>query len=138
MASQRKKRAPNDDSKKTLAQLRRKLWKLISRKLLESYRNEDGSITCYTCEQDFVGRQIGMGHGWPKKKYGGTYYDERNLRPQCSRCNLVGQGEQWIYFNKLKAEIGEAEFEDMCEWRHDTRPDRKDWYRREIRRWENG
>jgi hypothetical protein len=135
-SSRRKKRAPVQLEKKTLPQLRRKLWAVMSQAIRDQWRLKDGSTECYTCRTKIpAGGKVDCGHGWPKRKYGGTYYDHRNIRPQCTSCNLAGQGEQWAFFNRLVEEIGHAEFEEMSSWRHDKRPTRKEWYIREIKKW---
>ena len=133
----RKKAAPRQLELKTLPQLRRKLWTVMSKSLRDKWRNDDGTTDCYTCRTQVPKKgKVDCGHGWPKKKYPGTYYDERNLRPQCVSCNMAGQGEQWRFFNRLIDEIGQAEFDEMCEWRDTPRPTRKDWYVRSIREWQ--
>jgi hypothetical protein len=134
----KKKRAPIQLEKKTLAQLRKKLWLVMSKALRARWKNEDGTTECYTCRTQIPeGGKVDCGHGWPKRKYPGVYYDERNLRAQCVSCNMAGQGEQWAFFHRLIEEIGQAEFDLMSEWRYTDRPTRKEWYIREIRRWQS-
>ena len=133
----RKKAAPRDDAKKSLPQLRRKLWKVMSQGVRDQWRNEDGTTQCYTCREQIPKEgKVDCGHGWPKRKYKGTYYHEHNLRPQCVSCNMAGQGEQWSFFLNLIEDIGMDEFEAMCDLRDNPWETNKQWYIDEIKRWQ--
>ena len=137
MPRKRKKRAPVQLEKKTLPQLRKKLWSVLSPGLRAKWRKKDGSTNCYTCSTPIPkGGKVDCGHGYPKKKYKGTYYDERNLRPQCVSCNLGGQGEQWIFFHRLITDIGQEEFNEMSSHKDEPWCKDKQWYIKEIRRWQ--
>lgn len=125
----KKKRAPRDDNKKSLPQLRKKLWRLISQHILGLYRNKDGSIDCFTCGTNIPpGGKADAGHFLPKKLYKAHYFNLDAIRPQCFRCNGPGQGEQLLFAEALTEEIGEDEVADIWDTRHKDWPTDKQWY----------
>lgn len=141
MASTRKRRkpAPRQLEKKTLPQLRRKLWQVMSKALGDRWRNEDGSTDCYTCDRNIPkGGKVDRGHCWPKRIYKGLYFDARTIRAQCFRCNGPGQGEQYIFVNKLGKEYHPKEFAAILKKKDKDWPTDKGWYIRQIKRWQSG
>jgi len=76
-------------SKLPLSKLQRKLW-LVVRELAEKTYPKD----CYTCgAKSLKGRNCQLGHMIPKSVCGVLLkYDIRQLRWQCSRCNIWGGG----------------------------------------------
>lgn len=136
MAKRRKKPAPRDDNKKTLPQLRRKLWPLISKYIREKYQNEDGSTTCYTCRRNIPkGGKVDAGHFLPKRLYKAHYYNVDAIRPQCFRCNGPGQGEQLLFYFHLADEIGAEAVSWIRSHKDDGWPEDKPWYIDMIRRY---
>jgi hypothetical protein len=74
--------------------------------------------TCYTCgAQGLEGVNWQCGHGKPKGALPVRFkYDERNLRPQCMRCNIHLGGVSDIFIAKLEQELEGLEFlQEACE-----------------------
>jgi hypothetical protein len=111
----RGKRGPRDVNKKTVPQLQNTLWPLFAEYIKRNYAESD-LCRCFTCNKVIrVGdRDCQAGHFIPRTK-SPTKYDERNVRPQCSRCNEYGGGE-WVEFERrLKDEIGRDAVEELKE-----------------------
>ena len=114
------------------------MWQVMSQKLGERWRSDDGSVTCYTCERVIPkGGKFDRGHCWPKRIYKGLFFDARAIRPQCFRCNGPGQGEQYIFVTKLGREYSPREWAAIVRKKDQDWPTDKGWYIRQIRRWQN-
>lgn len=83
--------------------LHKKAWKLMSRYVRLKY-SDNGFIKCYTCGVVREIKDIDCGHYFHNK----LDFDERNLRPQCTRCNRYLHGNLAIYGAKLSQELGKA------------------------------
>ena len=84
--------------KKTQAQNKKILWKLVSRFI----RDRDKGV-CFTCgATGLSGSNYHCGH-FIKASVGGLalYFNEDNLAGQCARCNLWLDGNQYEYGIKL-------------------------------------
>ena len=65
------------------------------------------SCVCYTCDKIFHWKELQNGHFVSRAKLA-TRFDPRNCRPQCSGCNLYGNGRPDIFGIKLTKEYGEG------------------------------
>ncbi len=85
-----------------------KCWGVFRQIIFEMYGTD-----CYTCSRkDLMGVNLQCGHYLPVGLVGSNNklsWDVNNCRPQCSRCNGVGQGEQAIFRANLVEELGEIE-----------------------------
>ena len=70
---------------KTLKKLNNKAWKLMSEWIRRRAADWRGFVMCVTCSKSFIwdSGQIHAGH-WIHDKLD---YDERNVHPQCRKCN---------------------------------------------------
>ena len=107
--------------KGTLARAKKDCWDAFSLlKKLES--SKDGEWTnCYTCGKPI---RIGTsdcqgGHLFPKKSYSGIWLNENNVRPQCYHCNCNLGGNGAIFADRMRAEVGDEEYERMKGKMHD-------------------
>lgn len=66
----------------------------------------NGMVQCYTCGSWHPMNEMTVGH-FIKRQYLGTRFDERNVKPQCRKCNYFLQGNDLIFAEKLKQEYGE-------------------------------
>jgi hypothetical protein len=65
-----------------------------------------GNCTCVTCDRKFHWKNIQAGHFISRKHYS-TRWDERNVRSQCSRCNVFNSGEQYKYSLFLGSDLSD-------------------------------
>lgn len=71
--------------------------------------SKDGFNECYTCGKWNQINKMQCGHFWSRKHYS-IRWNEDNARPQCYSCNMMLNGRQYEFGNKLRAEIGEERF----------------------------
>lgn len=64
---------------------------------------------CYTCNKTFPIKELQAGHFWHSK----LDFDERNLKPQCVRCNHYFRGNLGIYASRLIRENGLFWFDQL-------------------------
>ena len=117
------------------------LWDLFSlhQKLVHS---ADGKwCNCYTCDKPI---EIGTidcqgGHAFSKAANPALWFDERAVRPQCSRCNCAEEGNHYIFNERLKDEIGLTAWNDMYDNRKTLRTgsrqiylDKIEYYKQQI------
>jgi len=93
-----------------LKKIQTDLWKECRRITFAKYGN-----TCYTCgATNLVGSNLHLGHFIPRSTCGALLrYDLRNLRPQCARCNLWGNGEGAMFYQHLEEEIGKKALKQL-------------------------
>lgn len=77
------------------------------------HANEDGTaVACYTCRRYYPINQIDAGH-YMSRKYYGTRWDPRNVKPQCQSENRFDDGVKDIFKERLIQEYGEQEVEKL-------------------------
>lgn len=64
------------------------------------YSDDNGYCRCVTCGSVHFWKDIDCGHFQPRARIA-TRFDERNCRPQCTRCNYYRHGEPDIFREKL-------------------------------------
>lgn len=114
--------------------IKAELWDLFSlhQKLVHS---SDGKrCNCYTCDKPI---EIGTidcqgGHAFSKAANPALWFDERAVRPQCSRCNCAEEGNHYIFNERLKQEIGMAAWQDMYDGRKQIRTGGRQIYLQKI------
>ena len=97
---------------KTHAQLKKELDKIFSQYIRWAYADDSGMVECYTCHTKKHVKEIQAGH-FQSRKHMATRWHENNVRPQCVKCNMFSQGEQYLFGLKLEAEIGSTMFEEL-------------------------
>lgn len=116
---------------KTQAQLKKELDKIFSLWVRQSWANNDGMVSCYTCGKVAHWKQMHAGHFIPRH-YLITRWDENNVRPQCVGDNIFGNGKPLDFEERLKKEIGEKKVEDMKKKRHLIMKVDSNWYLKQI------
>lgn len=64
-----------------------------------------GFCECWTCGIRKHYTRMDAGHFQTRAKYS-TRWDERNVKPQCKRCNMTNGGHQYEFAKRLDAEYG--------------------------------
>lgn len=98
--------------KKTHAQLKKALDKVFSQYVRWAHADDNGLVECYTCYTKKPVKEIQAGH-FQSRRHMATRWSENNVKPQCPKCNLFNQGEQFIFGRRLEAELGEVMFNDL-------------------------
>jgi len=93
-------------NKLSKSKLVKKLDAIFSEYVRKSNADSNGICTCVTCDRNFFWKQIQAGHFMSRKHYS-TRWDLENVKPQCPKCNVFNQGEQYKYSLYLGKEISE-------------------------------
>src|SRR3990167_10721677 len=100
-----KKSPINKVSKKTIAQLKKKLWKLFSVYIRQKGMDDQGINTCYTCKQKYHWKKLQAGH-FNSRTHNSTFVDEINVKAQCFACNIWKRGNSALFAEHLIEEHG--------------------------------
>jgi len=84
----------------TVAQLKKRAWKLLSEIVRRKYADSSGFSRCYTCGDAAHWSDLHAGHAIPGRT-GAVLLDEDILRPQDAKCNIWGRGMHHIFAAKL-------------------------------------
>jgi hypothetical protein len=76
--------------------------------------SKNGMCTCCTCGRKFEIKKIQAGHFQSRKHYA-TRWDELNVHPQCPKCNVFSQGEQYEYAKFLDRTYGQGTADSLVE-----------------------
>lgn len=76
-----------------------------------------GYIQCYTCGIIKHYKNMDCGH-FIKREYHRLRYDERNCKPQCTRCNHYNSGMQDEFAKNIIDEYGIEVFNELMNKKH--------------------
>lgn len=110
---------PKTAKKPTRSKLVKKLDTVFSQYIRLSNADNNGYCTCVTCNKTFFWKEIQAGHFMSRKHYS-TRWDERNVKPQCLRCNIYNQGEGYLYSLYLGDKLSKKLLEESRELRKFT------------------
>ena len=110
---------PRTAKKPTRSKLVKKLDTVFSQYIRLSNADNNGYCTCVTCNKTFFWKEIQAGHFMSRKHYS-TRWDERNVKPQCLRCNIYNQGEGYLYSLYLGDKLSKKLLEESRELRKFT------------------
>lgn len=94
------------------SKLKEKLDKVFSEYVRMKYADFRGVTACYTCGTPYHWKKIQAGHFQSRVKMP-TRWDEKNVKPQCVRCNIFRAGESWKFGKVLDAEYGAGTAEKL-------------------------
>lgn len=100
----------NKTRKTTKAAMKRKAWAQFSLYIRLSHCEQGELVRCYTCGVLKPYKEMQAGH-WITGHNNMTYINEAYVRPQCYHCNITKGGEQGIFWERMKKEIGEEMFD---------------------------
>ena len=86
--------------KKSAAKLRKEVDKWFSLWVRISNSDEYGMCTCITCGARKHWKEIQAGH-FMSRKHMATRWHSDNVKPQCVKCNMYSQGEQFRFAQAL-------------------------------------
>lgn len=96
-----------------------KAWKLWSKYI----RTNGGTVVeynrCYTCLKQYPWKELDAGHFFHTSKKKGEVrrwvidYDERNIHPQCTRCNRYYHGSGQLYSSRLIEQYGDGIIQEL-------------------------
>lgn len=101
----------------TLSRLEDKLDKLVSEFVRRSHADQGGTVRCVTCPKLMFWKEADCGH-WVKRQHRAVRWDERNLGPQCQRCNHFMGGVQDEFSKHIIAEYGLHTHDELLRLKH--------------------
>lgn len=89
---------PKTSKKPTRSKLVKKLDVVFSQYIRLSNADKRGYCKCVTCGKEAHWKNGGIqaGHFMSRRHYS-TRWDERNVKPQCVKCNVYSQGQGYLY-----------------------------------------
>lgn len=93
-----------------------RVWKLMSKYVRLKYADKQGKCKCYTCDVVKNWKELQAGHF----KHNRLDFDERNLKPQCVKCNKWLSGRLDVYAENLIKDYGLKWFNKLVKdaWSH--------------------
>ena len=96
------------------AKLSKKLDAVFSKYIRWYYADYKGYVECYTCGIQKPVKEMQNGHFQSRRHYA-TRWKENNCRPQCVKCNMFEQGQQFEFGQKLISDIGEEKVNEIIQ-----------------------
>ena len=113
--------------KRTLPQLKKKCWDLLSEWVRRSNADDGGYVRCYCCGAAIHWKEAQAAHFVPGRT-GAVLLREDLLRPNCVRCNVFLNGNYHAFTLRMIDEVGRAKVEEFLALRYQTRK----WTRSEL------
>jgi len=76
-------------------------------KYIRTKYSKNGFVECVTCGRSYEIKKIQNGHFMSRKSYS-TRWDEENCAPQCYGCNVMQQGQQFLFSKYIDKKYGEG------------------------------
>lgn len=101
----------------TISALEKKLDGLFSRYIRLSAADQGGTVSCVTCRKLLHWQDSDCGH-WIKRQHRAVRWDERNVGPQCTRCNHFQGGAQDEFSSYIIANHGVQVHDELLRLKH--------------------
>lgn len=79
---------------------------------MRSLWTQTGVCKCYTCDRTLTFKTCQTGH-WVTGHANSTYINEAYVRPQDSYCNIMLGGNQGIFRDRIRQEIGDKKTDEL-------------------------
>lgn len=97
--------------------LKNKCWKIFSEYIRRRDADVDGITSCISCGKIGHWSEFDAGHFIPKSTGLWCYFLDKAVHPQCKKCNLFLQGNQYEYSLALKKRYGEGIIDEIMSYR---------------------
>lgn len=98
----------------TRSKIVKKLDAVFSKYIRTKYSNENGEVSCVTCSRVYPISKIQNGHFISRKNYA-TRWSEENCAPQCYGCNVMQQGQQFLFSKWIDQKYGPGAAEKILQ-----------------------
>lgn len=106
--------------KPTVPKLKKKLDKIFSLYIRQKYADSKGYCYCITCSRKIDWKyKTDAGH-FIERDVSITRYDERNVHPQCKRCNMSANGQQYLHGLYINKKYGKGTADELMRLRWKT------------------
>lgn len=96
----------------TRSKIVKKLDAVFSKYVRNYYSDESGNVECVTCGRTYPIAKIQNGHFISRKNYSTRWLFE-NCAPQCYGCNVMQQGQQFLFSKWIDSKYGEGKAEEL-------------------------
>jgi len=97
--------------------LKQRLDKLFSQYIRRKYMNHSGMALCCSCLKWYHISNMDAGH-YVSRRQNALRYDERNVHPQCRKCNRFSEGNKAGYTLYLQEKYGPDVIADLNREQH--------------------
>ena len=119
----------------TLSALEKKLDKEFSYYVRRSDADIGGTVTCVSCSSLLYWKDSDCGH-FIKRQHRSTRWDERNVAPQCRRCNHFMGGRQDDFAQAIIKTYGQEVFEELMQAKYQTFKVTRPWIEEQIEKYQ--
>lgn len=98
--------------KKTKTQLKNALDAVFSKYIRLKYATDSGYVKCYTCGAIHHWKEMDAGH-FHSRRFMNTRWDERNVFPQCRKCNRFLEGMKPQFTLRRLSEMTKEDYQDL-------------------------
>lgn len=95
---------------------KKRLWDIFSKYIRLKYANFNGFVACFTCGTMKHWKEIHAGHYHPRTHGMALYFEEKNVHPQCYRCNVELHSNATAYAIALQRKYGDGILKEL-EWK---------------------
>ena len=98
---------------KGIKQLKRDAWDAFSRMIRQRYADpQTGEVQCVTCGAVKNWTEVHAGHFLDGRR-NAVLFDERNVHPQCVKCNMFNGGAKVAYYDFMRAKYGQEVIDEL-------------------------
>lgn len=117
-----------------ITKLKKKLWQVFSEYVRAEAADNFGNCQCVTCGKvmKWKGDGLNVGHFLPQKLNPILIFNELNVAPQCPRCNMSGEGEQWLFGQYIISKHGQAAIDALFSLKGTPFKFTHDWLQEKI------
>jgi hypothetical protein len=98
--------------KKGITKHKKEAWTEFSRMIRLRYSDHTGQATCVTCGVVKPWGELQAGHFLDGRR-NATLFDERNVHPQCVKCNMFNGGSKVSYYRFMLMKYGQEVIDDL-------------------------
>ena len=98
--------------KKSLVKYKKETWAEFSRYIRMKYADENGMVVCVTCGAVKHYRDQQAGHFLDGRR-NSVLFDERNVHPQCVKCNMFNGGAKVAYYDYMRGRYGQEVIDEL-------------------------
>ena len=102
----------------SLLSLKKKAWKEWAISIKMMYANSEGFLNCFTCGGRYYWSQLQAGHF----KHNKLDFCNKNIHPQCVRCNKWLHGNLGVYAQRLIKKYGPGILDELDQLAKEEKP----------------
>jgi hypothetical protein len=96
----------------TVSSLKKKVWTAFSLHIRKKYADWRGYETCVTCGKKDHYKNLQAGH-FIQGRHNQVLFDERNVHPQCVKCNVFKSGNLVEYYGFMLKTYGQDVIDEL-------------------------